>query len=203
MTAARRTQQERRESTIALLVDATIETIAEVGYHRASLGAVLARAGVSKGGLFRHFESRLDLVVAAAAEVSARHLAAFDALEEEQEELTVEELLRFSRAEARAPINTVWFELLVAARTDGDLRARLAPVAAQLYADIEERALRVLPRRSLDDDGVRLLTTSLLHMFDGEAIIRHTLPRPELEEARLSAAAAMVEWLREGRPAGG
>lgn len=195
MTAARperRTQAERRTETIARLVDATIESILEVGYHRTSLGEICERSGVSKGGLFRHFASRLDLVVAAARTVAIRHLAAFDELRAAGGVQDIEEMLLFTRTRARDESNAVWFELLVAARTDAELRELLAPVAESLYADIESRALEASFSEGQPDDLVRLVTTSVLHLFDGEAIIRHTYPRPDLEEARLDALSQLV-----------
>ncbi|WP_280300171.1 helix-turn-helix domain-containing protein, partial [Nocardia neocaledoniensis] len=63
MTNARRTQAERSAATIAKLVEATIEAIEKVGYHSTSLGEISSRAGVSKAAVFRHFDSRMDLVV--------------------------------------------------------------------------------------------------------------------------------------------
>ncbi|MCZ4500256.1 MAG: TetR family transcriptional regulator [Marmoricola sp.] len=188
--AVRRTQAERSAATVAALVDATIETIADLGYHRASLGEICTRAGVSKGGLFRHFDSRLDLVVAAAGEVGRRHLDGFRSLGD----APVGELLAFARSRARARINAVWFELLIAARTDTALREHLTPVAIWLYDSIEELALASTPAGDVDPELVRLAATSVVHMFDGEAVIRSVLPRPELEEARL---AGVVAWFAE------
>jgi AcrR family transcriptional regulator len=194
--AARRTQADRRNETIGRLVDATIESILEVGYHRTSLGEVCTRSGVSRGGLFRHFDSRLDLVVAAAQEVATRHLATFDALRDAGATLDPEELLRFARGETREESNAVWFELLVAARTDPELRSQLRPVAVNLYDAIEERAVAASAFADVSEDLVRMVATSVIHMFDGEAIIRHTYPRPELEETRLRAVTKLVEVLR-------
>lgn len=185
----RRTQAERSASTVAALVDATIETIADLGYHRASLGEICTRAGMSKGGVFRHFDSRLDLVVAAAQEVGRRHLDGFRALDH----ATIGEQLTFARSRARDRINAVWFELLIAARTDADLREQLTPVATWLYDNIEELALTSSLAESVDPEVARLAGTSVVHMFDGEAVIRAVLPRPELEEARLAGAVALFE----------
>lgn len=187
---ARRTQAERSATTRAALVDATIETIEEIGYHRASLGEICARAGVSKGGLFRHFESRLDLVVAAAEEVGRRHLDGFRALDH----ATISEQLRFARSRARARINAVWFELLIAARTDAELRERLTPVAVWLYANIDELAEASTMGQQVSPELARLAATTAVHMFDGEAVIRAVLPQPELEEARL---ASLVVWFED------
>ena len=190
-TRARRTQAERTASTKAALVEATIETIAEIGYHRASLGEICARAGVSKGGLFRHFESRLALVVEAAEEVGRRNLDGVRALGD----APVGEMLALTRSQSRARINAVWFELLVAARTDAQLRDRLAPAAARLYDAVDELAPVPSSGAGVDPALLRLIGTSLVHMFDGEAVLREVLPRPELEDARLKAATELVTAL--------
>lgn len=187
--AGRRTQAERTAATKAALVDATIETIADLGYHRASLGEICTRAGISKGGLFRHFESRLDLVVAAAEEVGRRHLDGFRSLGA----VTIAEQLEFARSRSRARINAVWFELLIAARTDEHLREQLTPVAVGLYDSIEELAVASGLGAAVEPEVARLAATSVVHMFDGEAVIRAVLPRPEHEEARLAGAVALFE----------
>jgi AcrR family transcriptional regulator len=196
VSTARRTQAERSSETIGRLVDATIEAIAEVGYHRASLGEVCSRSGVSKGGLFRHFDSRLDLVVAAAGEVARRHVAAFEQLRANSATPTPEQLLEFTRGATRERANSVWFELLVAARTEPELRERLAPLAHDLYAYIEQAASQVFGG-TVPDDVITLLATSVVHMFDGEAILRHTYPRPELEDARLAMTAQLVRQVAQ------
>ncbi|WP_245663072.1 TetR/AcrR family transcriptional regulator [Nocardia inohanensis] len=180
----RRTQAERTASTKAALVGATIETIAEIGYHRASLGEICTRAGVSKGGLFRHFDSRLALIVEVAEEVGRRHLAGFLALGD----APVGEMLALTRRQSRSQINAVWFELLVAARTDAELREQLTPVASRLYAAVDELAVLPSSGAGVDPAVLRLMGTSLVHLFDGEAVLREVLPRPELEDARLQAA---------------
>ncbi|WP_378738131.1 TetR/AcrR family transcriptional regulator [Nocardia brasiliensis] len=193
----RRTQAQRRAATIAKLVEATIEAIAEVGYHNASLGEISRRAGVSKGGIFRHFDSRTDLVVAAAEEVGRRHMQAFDnirARENADRPLDLAHILHRARNQIRQETNTVWFELLVAARTETELRARLAPVARALIDDVERVAIAALTP-AVPADVARLLATSVVHMFDGEAIFRSTYPRPELEDARIEYVARAFQQL--------
>jgi AcrR family transcriptional regulator len=198
VTAPRRTQGERTAATVAALVDATIETIADLGYHRASLGEICLRAGVSKGGMFRHFDSRLALVVAAAEEVGRRHLDEFRSLGP----ATISEQLEFARSRSRARINAVWFELLIAARTDTALREQLTPVAIGLYDNIEDLAINSGLGLALDDpEMARVAATAVVHMFDGEAVIRAVLPRPELEEARLAGIVALFDAVAvTGRP---
>jgi AcrR family transcriptional regulator len=195
VTAPRRTQAERTAGTVAALVDATIETIADLGYHRASVGEICLRAGVSKGGMFRHFDSRLALVVAAAEEVGRRHLDEFRSLGP----ATIAQQLEFARSRARARINAVWFELLIAARTDTALREQLTPVALALYYNIEDLAVNSGLGAALDDpEMARVAATAVVHMFDGEAVIRAVLPRPELEEARLAGIVQLFDAVSGG-----
>jgi AcrR family transcriptional regulator len=198
VTAPRRTQAERTAGTVAALVDATIETIADLGYHRASVGEICLRAGVSKGGMFRHFDSRLALVVAAAEEVGRRHLDEFRSLGP----ATIAQQLEFARSRARARINAVWFELLIAARTDTALREQLTPVALALYDNIEDLAVNSGLGAALDDpEMARVAATAVVHMFDGEAVIRAVLPRPELEEARLAGIVQLFDAVSGGQAA--
>lgn len=200
-TPGRRSQAERRADTIGKLIDATIDAIAEVGYHRTSLGEVCARSGVSRGGLFRHFDSRLDLVVAAAEEVGRRHIERFRELGAGGP-VDAADAVRFAREEIRDRINTVWFELLVAARTDSELRTRLAPVAEAMLKEVEDLALRVTGQYGVPPELAQVLTTSLIHMFDGEAIFRATYPRPELEETRMAMAVQLFESIGRSGPTG-
>ncbi|MHC1406965.1 TetR/AcrR family transcriptional regulator, partial [Mycobacterium avium] len=72
-----RTQQQRREETVARLLDASIATIIEVGYARASAAVITKRAGVSVGALFRHFDTMGDFMAATASEVLRRQLESF------------------------------------------------------------------------------------------------------------------------------
>lgn len=193
---ARRTQEERRTETIGKLVDATIESIEQVGYHRTSLGEICARSGVSKGGLFRHFDSRLDLIVAAAQEVAVRHMAAFEEIRTEGVPLPLEDVLAFARQRVRHETNVVWFEVMVAARTEPDLRERLAPITKLLYDEIEARAVANFAALGLPDDVVRLAVTSVVHMFDGEAIVGYSYPRPEVDAARLEGIEQLLRALQ-------
>ncbi|MBC7301402.1 MAG: TetR family transcriptional regulator [Nocardia sp.] len=202
MTNARRTQAERSAATIAKLVEATIEAIEQVGYHSTSLGEISSRAGVSKAAIFRHFDSRMDLVVAAAGEVSRRHLAVVAELRvpgSVAHPVDLAALMHLMRMQVRSDINTVWLELLVAARTEPELRLRIAPVLRELYDELEELAVSVLTP-DVSPEAARLLATSLIHMFDGEAILRTTYPRPELEDARIDHVAAAFRALT-GPPA--
>ncbi|SDH95193.1 DNA-binding transcriptional regulator, AcrR family [Actinokineospora alba] len=197
----RRSQQERRETTIGLLIDATIDTISEVGYAQTSLGAVCERSGVSKGGLFRHFDSRLDLVVAAAEEVARRHTQSVRARFAELRAPTIADAMRVMRERHRAVDNVVWFELLVAARTDPALRSRLSATWQWFFAEIQQIARTVRGTEVFSDADLELLVNTLEHTFDGETIRREIAPDPVVEDRRLELLVEFAEFLaaRAGR----
>lgn len=200
-TTGRRTQKDRREATIARLVDATIETICDVGYARCSLGEICARAGVSRGGLFRHFDRRLDLIVAAASVVAARHLAAFDQQLGDDEAPDLRAVLAVMRDRHRADSNVVWFELLVAARTDPELREALAPITAEFYRAMDDLARRLPLLADLDADRRHVLVSFARSFFDGESIARLVVPEPEAEAERFELLADLAVHTVDPGPA--
>ncbi|KUH85335.1 MULTISPECIES: TetR/AcrR family transcriptional regulator [unclassified Mycobacterium] len=58
---ARRTQAERTEATTSALVVAARQLFAERGYEATSLDVVAARANVTKGAVYHHFEGKRRL----------------------------------------------------------------------------------------------------------------------------------------------
>lgn len=57
----RPTQAQRRASTRRRLLDASLDVFARKGFHAASLEAIAAKAGVSKGAVYYNFSSKEDL----------------------------------------------------------------------------------------------------------------------------------------------
>lgn len=61
---------DKRERTRARLIEATLEVAAERGLAGATLDAIAARAGMTKGAIYSNFANRADLLVAARASKS-------------------------------------------------------------------------------------------------------------------------------------
>lgn len=186
MTATpRRTQAERREGTIAALVDAAVEALGEIGYARTTTAEIARRAGVSQGGLFRHFDSRLDVIMAAADAVRARQFEGFRSGLQALETFDLGEIVRLLRRATRAPINAAWYELLVAARSDAELRERLEPLARRYHREIIEIG-RTLPlAEHLPTPELDTIVLGVVHMLDGEALVAAVHPHPEQEDLRV------------------
>ena len=108
---------------IARLLDASIDTIVEVGYARASAAVIAKRAQVSDGALFRHFPTMGDFMAATAREVMRRQLDLFTkrVAEIPADKPALEAALTILRDVTGNATNTVMYELMVAARTDEKL----------------------------------------------------------------------------------
>lgn len=70
--ARRRTQQERSSLTRAALFRAAIELLVERGYVRTTVEDIAQRAGVSRGAVNHHFESRDDFWASALSAIMSQ-----------------------------------------------------------------------------------------------------------------------------------
>ena len=66
----RRPRRYSSEESRRLLIEATLESIADVGFSRTSVSEIVSRANLSRGMVHLHFESKHSLLVAAAKHAS-------------------------------------------------------------------------------------------------------------------------------------
>jgi len=136
-TRVRRTQRERRESTRSRLLDATIESLVELGYSGTTTLEIERRAGVSRGARIHHYPTKASLLADAVdhlyLQLSAHYDEAFGrgpgtdaAVERDVDRLRTGLVLLWSVYRQRS--YTAVLELNMAARTDAELRARLIEV---------------------------------------------------------------------------
>jgi len=112
----RRSQSERREETRGRLLDATFESLIEVGYAGTTIRAVTERAGVSQGAQSHHFPHRVDLVASAFEHLAEQRSARYA---ERARELSGDRATRL-----RALLDMLW----------EDFSSPLFTVAAKLWA---------------------------------------------------------------------
>jgi AcrR family transcriptional regulator len=144
---ARRTQAERSASTRALLLDATIECLIERGYAGTTTTEIAERAGVSRGAQLHHFPMKAELVAAAVEHLFLRRhdefRRAFDALPADVDRLAG--AIDILWPMVSGPTFYAWLELAVAARTDPELRAQLAPIGERFSENVERWFRELFP----------------------------------------------------------
>jgi AcrR family transcriptional regulator len=153
----RRTQEERRNATRGVLLDATIATLVEQGYRGTTTLAVERRAGVSRGARIHHFTNKASLLAAVADhlydQLSDFYAEAFGG-PHRRHESDLDRLrhgLRDLWAIYQRSHFTAVLELNMAARTDPELQERLLSVAQrhrQLALDAAKKYFPVLAEQS-------------------------------------------------------
>jgi AcrR family transcriptional regulator len=133
----------KRERTRSALVAAALEIVEETGFAAASLDAIAARAGMTKGAIYSNFTSKAELLLAAA---SARGLAlgpidpwAAASFAEGLEALTKALAATIRRAKGGAKFAA---EFQVYALSDAELRDSLAATYALNFAEVAKRLAR-------------------------------------------------------------
>jgi AcrR family transcriptional regulator len=195
----RRTQEERRAGTIRKLLDAATDALIELGWAETTVQQICERADVSQGGLFRHFATREELMVAVGADVGAQLLEhyrkKFEVLRDAGGE-PLELALDLVRDACRSRTNQAWYELMLAARTNPRLRKALAPAVARYFENITTLAAALLP-----DVAERLgprfpvLVETIIAVFDGETVHRFMEKKPDMEEQRMALMLAVTRSL--------
>ncbi len=195
-----RTQQQRREETVGRLLEASIASIVEVGYARASAAVISKRAGVSVGALFRHFETMSDFMAATASEVLRRQVESFtkQVTEIPADRPALEAALTILRDITSRPTNAVLYELMVAARTDEKLNAHLRDALGPYTTKIYEAARTLPGAESVPAETFPVLVALLTNVFDGAALVRGVLPQPDIEERRIALLTTLITGLVPG-----
>jgi AcrR family transcriptional regulator len=127
----RRTQEERSATTRALLLDATIDCLYDVGYTNTTTTEIAKRAGVSRGAQLHHFPTKLALVTTAVDHLFDRRQdefrSTFAQLPHDADPIVAAIDMAWSMVNGKTFY--AWLELLVAARTDSELKKRVAAIA--------------------------------------------------------------------------
>lgn len=171
VTAIRRTQAERSAATQGKLLDAALDCLVELGYAGTTTTVVAERAGTSRGAQLHHFPTRASLVAAAVEHLYARLTAdyqrGFAALASGAERLRAAiELLWSVYTSRHFP---VVIELFTAARTDAELRAHLAPIAARHVANVYRLAREYFPEAARLDRRFDASLALILDAMQGMA----------------------------------
>jgi AcrR family transcriptional regulator len=143
----RRTQEQRSTETRTRLLDATITTLYDLGYAGTTTTEIAARAGVSRGAQLHHFPTKAELVTTAVEHLFAQREREFRAafLRLPKDAHAGIAALDLLWPMVSGPTFYAWLELLVAARTDAELRKTVGAISARFQASIERTFRELFP----------------------------------------------------------
>src|ERR1700733_15388371 len=136
----RRTQEERSTRMRARLLDATVDCLARLGYAGTTTTEIAKRARVSRGAQLHHYPRKEDLVIASVEHVFGLRLEEFGRAfassppDVDRRPVAVELLWKMFQG----PVFHAWLELVVAARTDKNLREALNEMNDRFQGDMRD-----------------------------------------------------------------
>jgi AcrR family transcriptional regulator len=184
--APRRTQSERREETRGRLLDATVESLIEVGYAGTTIRRVTELAGVSQGAQSHHFPHRVDLVTSAFERLAEQRI---DRYRRRARELPpdrgerVRALLDLLWEDFSSPVFTVAVKLWVAAAEDEELRVRLVPVEKRIHSNMSKLSADVAGELGAEPSFERKLAVAM-NTVAGLALTREFDPSGRASKGR-------------------
>ena len=170
---ARRTQAERSAATQGRLLDATVQSLVEVGYANTTTTRIAELAGVSRGAQMHHYRSKADLVTAAIGHLAERRI---DEIRRAADQLPrqrgnrVKAVLDLAWQSYKGPLVQAALELWVAARTDEELRVTLVPMEAKISGTVYELSTELFGEELTGSKTARRLMAMSLNTMQGLAL---------------------------------
>lgn len=144
------------------LMEATVESLVELGWAGTTTTVVSQRAGVSRGAQLHHFPSKKALVVAAVEHLTDRRR---DEMRRTAESLTdpgrIRGALEILAAHFVSPVFFAALELWVAARTDADLLESVGPLERRIGRETHAYAVELLGVDESRGDNRQLVQATL------------------------------------------
>lgn len=167
-------QQDRSRLTRQRILDAAVELLADSGYEGFTTGLVSERAGVSKGGLFKHFPARESLLAATVEHVFERQRGRFAVALGEIRGVSardrVRALLGALLEVLRDPEYLAVLQVYGAARTNPRLASVLLPIAEAAAAETNRSGAALLADLGVPTDAhLSGLFTVLFYALEGMA----------------------------------
>lgn len=166
MTTTRVSQEERSRIMRQRLLDATVECLVERGYVGTSTTLVSQRAGVSRGAQLHHFPTKLDLVVAAIEHLTLKRGEDLAKAAAGIGTGNRRAALQMLADHFTSPVFVAALEIWVAARTDPELHAAVAPLERKVGRQAHQLAVAGLGADE-DEPGTRELVQATLDLVRG------------------------------------
>lgn len=195
---ARRTQKQRSAETRALLLDVTVECLAELGYAGTTSKVVAERAGLSRGAQLHHFGTKAQLVTEALEHLFDKRFEEFRAGVDsvrghENPTGAAFELLWNIMS---GPSGSAYLELVCAARTDPVLLDAVVELNARMDGRVDALVSEVFEEAPGNEGFFEIGWTAVLALMEGlafERIVRRDDARvPQVIEVLKQYAPALL-----------
>lgn len=193
-------QQRKSAETRLTILDAAIKCLAQSGYARTTTQLIAKVAKVSRGAMLHHYATKQALIEAVTDYAFYRHMERFIG--------AVAALSDRARTEQNVGIRLDWqiylsdeysayLELMVAARTDEELRTMFIPKARRHDRVWREQLIKVFPEWAGDHvllDKSRRLVQAVM---SGMVLNRDTWNDPVMEDAVLEMLSSLLIGVRD------
>jgi AcrR family transcriptional regulator len=137
----RRTQEERSAESRRRVIEATVASLETNGYASTTTAVVALKAGISRGGLFHQYPTKVDLMIDVVEETYREEMVAYEAWlarvtdPNERYYGLIEQMWEL----LQRPKGMAVLEIMVGARSDPALARRLGPL--QRWLDLNSQKL--------------------------------------------------------------
>lgn len=189
------TQAQRSEISKKKLMDANTKCLIELGYTQTSTQTICDRAGLSKGGLFRQYPSRTDLMIDTAKHIYDTLIAQFESRYQAEKELThdVKKMVELIQSIFKTKAFQAVLELTIASRTDDKLKRGLRPIIQNNIQTVLGIARKLFPKAAANNPKFEAVIHLMILAFQGEVIDNLVYHAEGLAEARFKLLVEIAE----------
>ncbi|MFN3233586.1 MAG: TetR/AcrR family transcriptional regulator [Alphaproteobacteria bacterium] len=154
------------------ILDAAIHCYIDIGYARTTLQQIADRTGLSRGAILYHFPSMTEITMAALNHLNTRWLNAYrDRLDRlPRDDNYVHATIDAFWEQLADPLFSAMLELIVAARTDSQLQAIVAPARRAFTEELNSLSAEHAPSDNKRDDRLDLAVDLAEYLMIGMAV---------------------------------
>jgi AcrR family transcriptional regulator len=194
-------QAEKSAQTREKLLEATLDSLANLGYFETTISTIVDYAGVSRGSIRHHFRSKADIIAATIDHLNERRLEAYrrDLFADVGDVDPLDHVLDTFWKHLCEREYAAHQELVVASRTDPKLHAALQPAMREMEQKWMALTLERFPHWGQIGDALPLAASIGGFLLEGMAYRRilGTIS-PELESGILTYLKRRLRMLFEG-----
>ncbi len=165
-------QEVRSAKTRRKILTATLDSIFEDGFQRASTTEIVRRAGVSRGALLHHYPTKEKLIAAAVQHLLETEIADIrrvaGAYAEKQ--LTIDDFIDDMWRRFSGRLFMITIDFLASARTDEKLREAVMPVSLQFHRSLNEIWSQFFVNKTVAPQKIQVLLNATLCLMRGMGI---------------------------------